>query len=376
MEEYSKNHNFGIIAGIVTVIVIVGILVVWLSLRNDKPGTRSPARTTSRPRVASRSQTFQPYEDKRYGFFSCSYPSGWKISELDDAQNRRVQFLGREAEIRVRITKAQGSEVQSSELAEMAKSKSRDAFPKEKGIFISERNLNVAGIPAYEMQYRQNQPKARCRVVMLYANRRLHILMFAAPSDSFFNKWSSGFNQFLANYAMPESDAYSPPSPPKANVSTNQQIWSPYTDPKGRFVCKVPPGWTIRETKQDPRSKVSFVSRDGEIGIITRDTGRHIQDESDRREYVGVMQNVVRKAKQMGQQARLIGVEWANIGETKGLKAETEFISPERFWARQMKFKRDGWDHTITLTVRSLAQQKNLETLFDQFLRGYKNQSR
>ena len=87
------------------------------------------------------------------------------------------------------------------------------------------------------------------------------------------------------------------------------------------------------------------------------------------------MQNVVRKSKQMGQQARLIGVEWANIGGTKGLKAETEFIRPERFWARQMKFKRDGWDHTITLPVKSLARQKYLEMLFDQFLQEYKNQS-
>jgi hypothetical protein len=138
----------------------------------------------------------------------------------------------------------------------------------------------------------------------------------------------------------------------------------------------VPPGWTIREERQDPRSKVSFSCGDGEIGIITRDTGRHILDESDRNECVGVMQGVMRKAQQMGQQARLIGVEWASVGEVKALRAETEFIRPERFRATQMKFKRDGWDHCITLTVKSFDQQKNYELLFDEFLREYKNPPR
>lgn len=377
-EETSTSQNIGIIAGVVAVMVIVGIFIVWLSLRNGKPGTRNSTRTTSRQRVANQRQrqTFARYEDKKYGFFSCRYPSGWTTRELDDPQNRRVQFLGREAEIRIRITKAQGSEVQSSKLAEMAKRRSRESFPKGKGTFISERTFNVAGIPAYEMQYRQNQPRARCRVVMLYANRRLHVLMFAAPTDSLFNKWSGGFSQFLASYAIPGSDADSSPSPPETRVSINQQTWRPYTDPKGRFVCKVPPGWTIRETKQDPRSKVSFSCRDGEIGIITRNTGRHILDESDRRELVSITQNLMRKIQQMGQQARLISVEWTSIGGIKGLKTETEFIKPERFWAKQMKFKRDRWDHCITLTVKSLDQRKNLEMLFDEFLREYKNQSR
>jgi len=355
-KKTSTSQNLGIIAGAVTVMVIVGVFIVWLSLRNSNPGTRNPTRIPPRQRVAnpiqkvaSQKETFERYEDTKYCFFSCLYPSGWTVNELDDAKNRRVQFLGREAEIRIRITKAQGNEFQGSELTKLTKSKSRELFPKEKGTFISERSLNVAGIQAYEMQYRQNQPRAHCRAVMLYANRRMHVLMFAVPSESLFNKWSGRFDRFLESYLE----------------------WRAYTDPKGRFVCKVPPGWIIREDSMDPRSKVSFSCKDGEIGIITRDTGRHILEESDREEFVSVMQNVVQQA----QQARLISVEWTSIAGIKGLKSEIESIEPERFRAKQMKFKRDGWDHCITLTVRSPDQQKDLEILFDQFLQEYKNQS-
>jgi len=399
-EETLSSQNVAIIGGVVAAMVLVGIVIAWVSLRNGAPSTRNAMRTASEqeakkggltqtfqqdrigPSRVSSAQKRQPsehsaslaqYEDKKHSFFSCRYPRGWTVRELDDAQSRRVQFLSREAEIRVRVTMAQGNEVPSSELTEMAKRKSQESFPKEKATFISERSLNVAGISAYEMQYRQHRPQARCRVIMLYANRRLNILMFAAPTDSLFKKWSDEFDHFLASYAVPESDAVSSPSSPETEVSMGLQTWKAYTDPKGRFVCQVPPGWTIDEKKGDPRSKVRFLCSAAEIGIITRDTNRHILDESDRKEMVAVQQTVVKKAKAMGQEARLIGVEWASVGGIKALKAETEFIRPEQFWARQMKFKRDGWDHTITLMVRSSDQRQDIERLFDEFLQEYKS---
>jgi len=350
IEKTSTSQNIGIIAGAATIMVIVGIIVL-LSLLNSNPFTQNSIRTVPKQIVSK--QTFERYEDQKYVFFSCLYPSGWKINELDDAQNRRVQFLGREVEIRVRITKAQGKEIQSSELPEMFANKSKELFPKEKATIINERTLSVTGVQTYEIQYQQNLPRARCRAIMLYADRRLHVLMFASESDSLFYKWSGGFDQFLESYAT----------------------WRPYIDPKSRFACKIPPGWTVRETIGDPQSTVGFSCSDGEIDIVACDTGRHILYESDREEYVRIKQDSVQEAQKRGQQARLISVEWTSIGGIKGLKAETEFIEPERYWTKQMKLKRDGWDHCITLTIRSPGQRKYLEMLFDKFLEEYKNHS-
>jgi hypothetical protein len=315
------------------------------------------------------------FTDSITGYFTCEYPSVWQVKELDDAESRRVLFLGTEAEIRIRVIKAQGKEISSSDITNMLKGENQKLFPKDKGTFISESTIRIAGLSAYQMEYLQNLPKARCRVVMLYANRRLHILMFAALNDSFFKKWSDEFDRFLTSYTVPEYKEENSISLQENEVSIDEHKWKEYIDPKGRFICQVPPGWRIHEKKEDLRSKVSFLCADGEIGIITRNTNRHIQDESDRKEMVAIQQGLVKKMRAMGQQARLIGVDWATVGATKALKVEFEAIRPERFWAKQMKFKRDKWDHTITLTVRTSEKQKELEKLFDQFLQEYRSPS-
>jgi len=148
-------------------------------------------------------------------------------------------------------------------------------------------------------------------------------------------------------------------------------LWIPYVDPKGRFVCRRPLEWEIVETKDDPHSTVRFKCPAAEIGIIARATGRHILDEPDREELTSTQQARVRKAQTMGQQGQLLGVDWMTLHGIKMLKTEFDFTSPDSFWMRQMKFKLDGYDHKITLTVRAKDRQAKYQTLFDEFLRNY-----
>ena len=376
----------------------LGVLAKTISEAHSRPS--APKATRPRPKAQSvreATREWVTYSDRKAGLFSCRYPRGWRVRELDDSQSRRVQFLGEEAEIRVRVVLAQGIDVPSATVTETLKRNSQRVFPAGKGTLISDRTLRVAGRPAYQMDYSQNRPKARCRAIMLYSDRRLHIIMFASPADSLFDKWSDEFCAFTQSYAVPDAavakdspdkgdspvqDAKAigaketdkrPQEQPKPQAPEPPQAWATYTDPKGRFVCSVPPGWRTDEAKQDRRSKVRFLRGAGEIGIITRDTRRHILDESDRQEMISVQQRIKRKVAAMRGEMRLLGVEWATVGSVKALKVETEFIRPESFWARQMKFKRDGWDHTITLFVRSPDQRKRLGSLFDEFLDRYRS---
>ena len=328
--------------------------------------------STLTAQLATAPAATKKYYDSVTSYFTCEYPSTWQVKELDDIQNRRVQFLSEEAEIRVRVIKAQGKELPDSDIINILKETGKTLFPKNKGTLISEKTINVDNTLAYQMEYMQNNPRAHTCATMFYVDHRMHILMFAATNDNFFRKWSDEFHRFLDSYKAPiTTKVASFSSSSEKGIPIEVSSWKEYIDPQNRFVCKVPLGWRIAEERGSTRSKVTFLSSFAEIGIIARDTNRHTIDESDRQEMIQVQQSVVNKAKSMGGQARLIAVEWAEIKGIKALKSSIELIRPERVWYCQMKFKQSGYDHCITLTVKSHDKREEMMKLFENFLSFY-----
>jgi hypothetical protein len=146
-----------------------------------------------------------------------------------------------------------------------------------------------------------------------------------------------------------------------------ESMWDTYSDPTGRFTCRVPPGWETDEDRQDLRSKVRFFQGGNEIRVITRDTSRHVLDESHRREMMAVMERNVKAIRGQGGVAALRSVGWRAMEGERGLQVDIDVKAPPVV-QRQVKYKKGGWDHCVGLYAQETARREELLGLFERFL--------
>ncbi len=166
----------------------------------------------------------------------------------------------------------------------------------------------------------------------------------------------------LRRREQPAPQASDQPAPAAAE-------WSVYRDPKGRFTCQIPAGWQAQEFPEDARSKVNLSSGNDEIKIITRDTTKQVMDESDR---VATVASMEQQLKQLGAKGRVIGVTWRDTDGVRGLQEEMEMTRPG-LYIRNIKYKKDGWDHSVGIYIQSRDRQDELLALFEQFIGRYQS---
>lgn len=182
------------------VILTIGLISYGIAASVSRTDREPSEYSGPQPR---RARLTRPYADSQYGYFKCEYPSSWQVRELDDAQNRRVQFISNEGgvEIRVRIPHATATKpVDDDSIMQMLAEQGKGLMQADRSEWIGDQQLSVAGLSAYEMEYRQRQPAARCRAVFLLSGQRIHVLALAAREDDNYTHYSRMFNQFLYSY--------------------------------------------------------------------------------------------------------------------------------------------------------------------------------
>ncbi|MEW6159107.1 MAG: hypothetical protein AB1813_16910, partial [Verrucomicrobiota bacterium] len=322
----------------------------------------APTAAVDSPPVTSE---WHRYRDTKTFYFECEYPTEWRSNEMDDALNRRVQFITTDAEIRVRVPFV---EVRSSSQLDSLEREAENLFPATRGQFLSKKTRKIGGLNGYEIEYRQFTPPARNRAVLLAARGKLHVLTLACVVESAFTKRSAEFDRFLQSYRPMFND-----SAAVVATSTTSQRTQPgiYQDPKGRFTCRPPPGWTITENREDPRSRVQFRSGASQISIIAREMESTVFDESVRNGISQNHQNIVAQVNSKGGRAKHMGTAWRDVEGTKAVQSDVSIESPSAQQIRFVRFKRDGRDHSITLTVQSTQISDSVNDLFELFLRDY-----
>jgi hypothetical protein len=145
--------------------------------------------------------------------------------------------------------------------------------------------------------------------------------------------------------------------------------WSRYADPKGRFTCDVPPGWSIDESKWGKQSKVTIRLEGHEIRVTVRDTNVHEMSDGIRKEMTEGMADL---ARHMGSDGTVGNVEWTTLAGSRALQIDIESKLRERF-ARTIKAKHEGWDHFLGMYVDPSSQREELCDLFEEFLSRYGN---
>lgn len=143
-----------------------------------------------------------------------------------------------------------------------------------------------------------------------------------------------------------------------------------YSDPKGRFSCRIPSQWHVVEAT-DTRSNVRFESGKDQIRIIARPTSAYAINDSARQEIKSVMQDILDRVNKIGGRGRLLGVYEETIQQKPGLRTELQVDSPEYLWVRQIKVIHGSTDHTIGLYVNSRSNRDALITMFEEFLESY-----
>jgi hypothetical protein len=143
--------------------------------------------------------------------------------------------------------------------------------------------------------------------------------------------------------------------------------WSRYADPKGRFTCDVPPGWSIDESKWGKQSKVTIRLEGHEIRVTVRDTNVHEMYDGIREEMTEGMADL---ARHMGSDGTVGNVEWTTLAGSRALQIDIESKLRERF-ARTIKAKHEGWDHFLGMYVEPSSQREELCDLFEEFLNRY-----
>lgn len=158
-----------------------------------------------------------------------------------------------------------------------------------------------------------------------------------------------------------------------AAVTDGQKGVTAYTDPKGRFSCELPPGWRAEDKAGDVRSNVRFIFGRDEIRVIARDTGRHVLDESDRKEMSDMMEGILKQARARGGKGNLQEVKLTSIEGRNALDMSLQIDVPEYLRVRQIKFKESASDHLIGLYVSSRGREAELMKQFEAFLRSYRS---
>ena len=151
-------------------------------------------------------------------------------------------------------------------------------------------------------------------------------------------------------------------------ITTSTSAWTPYDDPNGRFRCLIPEGWGIEDRKEQRRSNVILQSGGVEIRMIARHTNYPEVYEKMEGE---MHQMIAEAASKSGGKVRGRGVDWRIVNGTRAIQAELEAAPPNYLWARLVKFKEHGNDHTVGVYINSKGKKEELLELFEEFLKHY-----
>lgn len=156
-----------------------------------------------------------------------------------------------------------------------------------------------------------------------------------------------------------------------SGASARFELGPQYSDPNGRYTCRVPNGWRVVEEPKKGRSNVRFEMGRVHIRVATGDTARHRLDERSTREMSKAMQDIVDQVRRAGGQGRILGVSHESILGFEAVRTELQIDSPSYLWVRQITFVHNGTQHVIGLHVGSHRNRNASEKLFDEFLRSY-----
>jgi hypothetical protein len=159
-----------------------------------------------------------------------------------------------------------------------------------------------------------------------------------------------------------------------------------YSDKSGQFQCQIPAGWTVcgygshvlaDQGKESETwayvSKLKTYSGNDEIRVTARPTTRHTLDESDKSEMKSVVENILNSVRKQGGSGELQDVKFVKVRGEDALENTLEISRPNYRWVRQVKFKKNGLDHTLGLYVSTQAKQETLVNAFQKFLDNYES---
>ncbi len=171
----------------------------------------------------------------------------------------------------------------------------------------------------------------------------------------------------LTTVAAVESDML-PVMPPEA-------LATPYNDPKGRFVCQVPRGWTAEELPDEQRSRVKFVSGQDEIRVTSYGSDwPALRLRDDNREAENAITSLLRLDNQEGAYAEVMSRETRQVDQAPAYQMDMKLAVGETSWqARVVYYRQLGREHIIVLYIRSLDQEEYLKLALERFLTSFQS---
>ncbi len=175
-----------------------------------------------------------------------------------------------------------------------------------------------------------------------------------------------------------------PASQVKPTTATTASVTAPpvaepplatYTDPKGRFTCQVPQGWTVQEIPDESRSRAKFVSGNDEIRVNSygADWPPLQRDDRDMKEAAEAISSLLKLDNQAaGTYAEVLGGGWRAVEGVPAFQSDMTLAADTANWRlRVVYYRKLGREHVIALYVRSLDEESYLKLVLDEFLAGF-----